>query len=123
VIHHHYLRDEKFDTFHADIQQIKILNPGSSIACSGFKRRNAPKGRFDIVKPASSHAKNNELDGLRKDQSKREANSRTSMIYACTIKRSRTQNLRMSNEPMVDLFLSYKMQTHFMLIYTIGRIL
>ncbi|OAX33481.1 hypothetical protein K503DRAFT_775554, partial [Rhizopogon vinicolor AM-OR11-026] len=69
VIHHYYLRDKKFDTFHADIQQVKILKPGSSIACSGFKRRNACEGPFDIVKPASSHAKNDEA-GRAEEKSK-----------------------------------------------------
>ncbi|OAX31895.1 hypothetical protein K503DRAFT_860572 [Rhizopogon vinicolor AM-OR11-026] len=60
VICHYYLRDKKFDTFCAGIQQIKILKPGSSITCSGFNRRNACEGPFDIVKPASSYAKNDE---------------------------------------------------------------
>ncbi|OAX32575.1 hypothetical protein K503DRAFT_776532 [Rhizopogon vinicolor AM-OR11-026] len=60
MIRHYCLRDKKFDTFRADIRQIKILKPGSSIACSGFNRRNVHEGPFDIVKPASSHAKNNE---------------------------------------------------------------
>ncbi|KAJ8581471.1 hypothetical protein M405DRAFT_619766 [Rhizopogon salebrosus TDB-379] len=38
---HYYLRDKKFDTFQAEIQQIKIVKPGSSIVASGFKRRNS----------------------------------------------------------------------------------
>jgi hypothetical protein len=38
VIRHYYLRDKKFITDQADIQQIKIVKPGNSIAMSGFKR-------------------------------------------------------------------------------------
>ena len=56
IIRHYYLRDKKFDTFNADIQQIKILKPGSSIARSGFKRRKVREGPFDIVGVASSSA-------------------------------------------------------------------
>jgi hypothetical protein len=62
VIRHYYLRDKNFDTFGDDIQQIKILKPGTSIARSEFKRRNAREGPFDIFGTASSpaHAKSNE---------------------------------------------------------------
>ncbi|KAJ8580754.1 hypothetical protein M405DRAFT_833766 [Rhizopogon salebrosus TDB-379] len=48
-IRHYYLRDKKFDTFQADMQQIKIIKPGASIASSGFKRRNARDGPLDVV--------------------------------------------------------------------------
>jgi hypothetical protein len=56
------LRDKKFDTFGADIQQIKILKPGLSVTRSRFKRRNAREGPFDIIGTASSsaHAKGDE---------------------------------------------------------------
>ncbi|OAX39823.1 hypothetical protein K503DRAFT_769139 [Rhizopogon vinicolor AM-OR11-026] len=62
VVRHYYLRDKKLDTFCADIQQVQILKPGTSNVCSGFKRRNAREGPFDIVKAASSsaHAKGGE---------------------------------------------------------------
>ncbi|OJA17855.1 hypothetical protein AZE42_09845, partial [Rhizopogon vesiculosus] len=36
--------------------QIKIFKPGSSIACSGFKRRNAREEPFDIVGAGSGSA-------------------------------------------------------------------
>jgi hypothetical protein len=48
-IRHYYLRDKKFDTFQADMQQINIIKPGASIASSGFKRRNARDGPLDVV--------------------------------------------------------------------------
>jgi len=51
---------KKFDTFGADIQQIKILKPGLSVTRSGFKRRNAREGPFDIIGTASSSAKDDE---------------------------------------------------------------
>ncbi|KAJ8594899.1 hypothetical protein M405DRAFT_808250 [Rhizopogon salebrosus TDB-379] len=47
---HYYLRDKKFDTFQAEIQQIRIVKPGSSIATSGFERRNAREGSLDVIK-------------------------------------------------------------------------
>jgi hypothetical protein len=47
---HCYLRDKKFDTFQAEIQQIGIVKPGSSIATSGFKRCNAREGPLDVIK-------------------------------------------------------------------------
>jgi hypothetical protein len=37
MIRHFYMCEKKFDTFQADIQQIKIVKPGASIATSGFK--------------------------------------------------------------------------------------
>jgi hypothetical protein len=52
TIRHFYMREEKFDTFQADIQQIKNVKPGASIATSGFKRRNARDGPLEIVKMA-----------------------------------------------------------------------
>ncbi|OJA16084.1 hypothetical protein AZE42_11985, partial [Rhizopogon vesiculosus] len=51
AIRHYYLRDKIFDTFRADIQQINILKPGTSIAHSEFKRHNTCKGPFDILGP------------------------------------------------------------------------
>jgi hypothetical protein len=56
MIRHYYLRNKKFDTFGADIQQIKLLKPGTSIARSGYKRRNARDGPFEIMNTASSSA-------------------------------------------------------------------
>jgi hypothetical protein len=47
---HYYLRDKKFDTFQVEIQQIRIVKPGSSVATSGFKRRNAREGPLDDIK-------------------------------------------------------------------------
>ncbi|OJA18664.1 hypothetical protein AZE42_12872 [Rhizopogon vesiculosus] len=63
VIRHYYLRDKKFDSFGADIQQVKILKPGTSIARSGFKRRSVREGPFEILGTASisAHAKGDEL--------------------------------------------------------------
>ncbi|KAJ8597547.1 hypothetical protein M405DRAFT_876830 [Rhizopogon salebrosus TDB-379] len=46
---HYYLRDKKCDTFQAEIQQIRIVKPGSSIATSGFKRRGACEGPLDVM--------------------------------------------------------------------------
>ncbi|KAJ8585237.1 hypothetical protein M405DRAFT_825438 [Rhizopogon salebrosus TDB-379] len=48
-IRHHYPRDNKFDTFQADMQQIKIIKSSASIASSGFKRRNVRDGPLDVV--------------------------------------------------------------------------
>jgi hypothetical protein len=48
-VRHYYLRDKKFDTFQAEIQ-IRIVKPGSSIATSGFERRNAREGPLDVIK-------------------------------------------------------------------------
>ncbi|OAX32670.1 hypothetical protein K503DRAFT_776434 [Rhizopogon vinicolor AM-OR11-026] len=56
VMRHYYLRNKKFDTFGADIQQIKLLKPGTSIAHSVYKRRNAHDGLFEIMNTASSSA-------------------------------------------------------------------
>ncbi|OAX33063.1 hypothetical protein K503DRAFT_776002 [Rhizopogon vinicolor AM-OR11-026] len=72
---------QKFDTFCADIQQIKILKPGTSNACSGFKRRNAREGPFDIVKAASSsaHVKGDEL-GRAEKRSKQVESKGTSSV-------------------------------------------
>jgi hypothetical protein len=47
---HYYLRDKKFDTFQAEIQQIRIVKLGSSIMTSGFKRLNAREGPLDVIK-------------------------------------------------------------------------
>jgi hypothetical protein len=47
---HYYLRNKKFDTFQAEMQQIRIVKPESSIAASGFKRRHARKGQLDVIK-------------------------------------------------------------------------
>jgi hypothetical protein len=44
-IRHYYLRDKKFDTFQAEIQQIRIVKPGT-----GFKRRNVREGPLDVIK-------------------------------------------------------------------------
>ncbi|OAX31997.1 hypothetical protein K503DRAFT_860535 [Rhizopogon vinicolor AM-OR11-026] len=62
VVRHYYLCNKIFDMFRTDIQQIKILKSGTSIACSGFKRRDAREELFNIVKTASSsaHAKSDE---------------------------------------------------------------
>jgi len=60
TIRHYYLREKKFDSFSADILQIKILKPRLSMTHSGFKRRNAREGPFDIVGTASSSAKSDE---------------------------------------------------------------
>jgi hypothetical protein len=49
-LRHYYLRDKKFDTFQAEIQQIKIVKPGSSIVASGFQRHNPREGPLDITK-------------------------------------------------------------------------
>jgi hypothetical protein len=38
--------------FQAEIQQIRIVQPGSSIATSGSKRRNAREGPLDVIKVA-----------------------------------------------------------------------
>ncbi|KAJ8585277.1 hypothetical protein M405DRAFT_911902 [Rhizopogon salebrosus TDB-379] len=43
TIRHFYMREKKFDTFQADIQQIKIVKPGASIMTSGFKERGEQK--------------------------------------------------------------------------------
>ncbi|OJA20361.1 hypothetical protein AZE42_07312 [Rhizopogon vesiculosus] len=55
-VRHYYLRNKNFDTFDTDIQQIKILKPGSSVGRSGFKRRNVREGPFEVVGMASSSA-------------------------------------------------------------------
>jgi len=38
TMRHYYLHDKKFDTFQGEIQQIKIVKLGGSIATSGIKR-------------------------------------------------------------------------------------
>ncbi|KAJ8597223.1 hypothetical protein M405DRAFT_586448 [Rhizopogon salebrosus TDB-379] len=63
-IRHYYLRDKKFDTFQADMQQIKIIKPGASIASSGFKRRNARDGPLDVM--AMGGRKINNVGGRRR---------------------------------------------------------
>jgi hypothetical protein len=60
VIRYYYLRGKKFDTFQADIQQIKIIEPGTSIAASGFKRRNAREGPSGVMIGASTVGKDKE---------------------------------------------------------------
>jgi hypothetical protein len=47
TIRHYYMRDKKFDTFQADIQQIQTVKLGASIAVSWLKRRNAREGSLD----------------------------------------------------------------------------
>ncbi|KAJ8586732.1 hypothetical protein M405DRAFT_907697 [Rhizopogon salebrosus TDB-379] len=47
---HYYLRDKKFDMFQAEIQQIRIVKPGSSIVTSGFECCNAREGLLDVIK-------------------------------------------------------------------------
>jgi hypothetical protein len=54
TIRHFYMREKKFDTFQADIQQIKIVKPGASIATLGFKRGNARDGPLEIVNTAGT---------------------------------------------------------------------
>jgi hypothetical protein len=54
TIGHFYMREKKFDTFQHDIQQIEIVEPGASIATSGFKRRSALDGPLEIVKMADT---------------------------------------------------------------------
>jgi hypothetical protein len=55
AIRHCYLRDKKFDTFQADMQQIRIIRPGGSITTSGFKRRNAREGPLDVIRDNDVH--------------------------------------------------------------------
>ncbi|OJA20391.1 hypothetical protein AZE42_06681, partial [Rhizopogon vesiculosus] len=68
-----------FDTFGADIQQVKILRPGLSIARSGFKRRNAREGSFDILGTGSgsAHAETGET-GRAENRAKRVESKGTS---------------------------------------------
>jgi hypothetical protein len=54
AIKHYYLRRKKFDTFQADILQIKIIESGTSIAASSFKRRNAREGPLGVMIGAST---------------------------------------------------------------------
>jgi hypothetical protein len=42
------------NSIHADIQQIKIVKPGGSIASSGFKWRNAREGPLDAINSIST---------------------------------------------------------------------
>jgi hypothetical protein len=60
TMRHYYLRDKKFDTFQAEIQQIKIIKPGGSISTSGIKRRNAREGPWDVMKISSTTGKDKE---------------------------------------------------------------
>jgi hypothetical protein len=60
TIRHFYMREKKFDTFQADIQQIKIVKPGASITTSGFKPRNARDGPLEIIKTAGTIGKDKE---------------------------------------------------------------
>jgi hypothetical protein len=61
TIRHFYIREKKFDTFQADIQQIEIVKPDASIATSGFKRRNARDGPLEIVKTAGTTGNDKEV--------------------------------------------------------------
>ncbi|KAJ8586566.1 hypothetical protein M405DRAFT_843781 [Rhizopogon salebrosus TDB-379] len=53
TIRHFYMREEKFDTFQADIQQIKSVKPGASIATvqvtqrSGWSAGDSKNGAHD----------------------------------------------------------------------------
>jgi hypothetical protein len=60
AIKHYYLRDKRFDTFQADTQQIKIVEPGASIVASGFKRRNAREGLMDLTIAGTTTGKDEE---------------------------------------------------------------
>jgi hypothetical protein len=60
TMRHYYLRDKKFDTFQGEIQQIKIIKPGGSIATSGIKRRSAREGPWDVMKISSTTGKDKE---------------------------------------------------------------
>jgi len=60
TMRHYYSRDKKFDTFQGEIQQIKIVKPGGSIATSGIKRRNAREGPWDVIKISSTTGKDKE---------------------------------------------------------------
>ncbi|KAJ8580132.1 hypothetical protein M405DRAFT_891514 [Rhizopogon salebrosus TDB-379] len=60
AIRHYYLRGKKFDPYQADIQQIKVIEPGASIAASGFKRRNAREGPSGVMIGASTVGKDKE---------------------------------------------------------------
>jgi hypothetical protein len=59
-VKHYYLRDKMFDTFQADIQQIKIIKPRASIATSGFKRCNAREGPLNVIIAGSTTGKDKE---------------------------------------------------------------
>jgi hypothetical protein len=54
TIRHFHIREKKFDTSQADIQQTEIVKPGASIVTSGFKQRNARDGPLEIVKTAGT---------------------------------------------------------------------
>jgi hypothetical protein len=54
AVRHYYLCDKKFNTFQADIQQIKIVKPGGAITSSGFKRHNAREGLLDVIDSTST---------------------------------------------------------------------
>jgi hypothetical protein len=58
AIRHYYLRDKKFDIFQADIQQIKIVKLGASIAAFRFKRRNARKDLLDVIIAGTTTGRN-----------------------------------------------------------------
>jgi hypothetical protein len=60
AIRHYYLRGKKFDPYQADIQQIKVIEPGASIAASGFKWRNAREGPSGVMIGASTVGKDKE---------------------------------------------------------------
>jgi hypothetical protein len=68
TIRHFYMCEEKFDTFQADIQQIKSVKPGASIATSGFKRRNARDGPLEIVKMARTTGMIKKSEGAIKER-------------------------------------------------------
>jgi hypothetical protein len=57
------LRDKKFDAFQVDIQQINIIKPGTSIAASGFKRRNAHDRPLDVMVATRTMGEDKECEG------------------------------------------------------------
>jgi len=60
TMRHYYLRDKKFDTFQGEIQQIKIVKLGGSIATSGIKRLSAREGPWEVIKISSTTGKDKE---------------------------------------------------------------
>jgi len=57
TIRHYYLRDKKFDTFQGEIQQVKMVKPGGSIATPGIKQRSACEGPWEAMKISSTSGK------------------------------------------------------------------
>jgi hypothetical protein len=87
------MREKKFDTFGADILQIKILKPGLSMTHSGLKRRNAREGPFDIIGTDSSSAKSEEpgRNEKRSKQMERKGTSASSSAHAKGDESKRTE--------------------------------